>query len=201
MLMRHLYTSIALPKLLYTIDVWFTPIHSNDNNDIRRGSITAAKKLNQVQRIVLLSMTGALRSMATDVLEAHANLHPLDLRIQNICHQAAIRLASHPNSHPISLLLRQVSKQYIKRHKSSLHHLTHAYTLDPSTIEKIHPARRRPNEASPHSSNIAQTKEDSIQDHNDRMHGTRVYSDGSRLNNKIGAAAVLYRPNGSTRTL
>ena len=33
------------------------------------------------------------------------------------------------------------------------------------------------------------------------MCGTRVYSDGSGLNNKIGAAAVLYRPNGSTRTL
>lgn len=33
------------------------------------------------------------------------------------------------------------------------------------------------------------------------MRGTRVYSDGSGLNNKIGAAAVLYRPNGSTRTL
>ena len=140
MLMCQLYTSVAIPKLLYAIDVWFTPLYTTDNNDIRRGSITAAKKLNKVQCIALISMTRALRTTATDILEALTNLLPLDLRIQNLCHQAAIRLTSHPTSHPISPLLHQASKCYVQRHKSSLHHLTCAYLLNPDTIEKIQPA-------------------------------------------------------------
>ena len=138
--MRQLYTSVAIPKLLYTVDVWFTPLYTTDNDETHQGSITAAKKLNKVQCITLLSMTGALRTTATDILEAHANLLPLDLRIQNLCHQAAICLSSHPTSHPISLLIQHTSKCYVKRHKSSLHHLMRAYLLNPNTIEKIHPA-------------------------------------------------------------
>jgi hypothetical protein len=94
-------------------------------------------------------MTGALRTTATDTLEAHANLLPLDLCIQNLCHQATIRLASHPNSHPLTPLLRRTSKLYVKKHKSSLHHLTHTYDLNPDTIEKIHPSCHHPNTTSP----------------------------------------------------
>jgi hypothetical protein len=80
-LMCQLYTSVALPKLLYTVNVWFTPLHSSnsDNDNLRRGSITTTKKLERVQHIVLLSMTGALRTTATDSLEAHTNLMPLTL--------------------------------------------------------------------------------------------------------------------------
>ena len=57
-LMRQLFTSVTLPKLLYAINVWFTPLYSTDNNDISRGSIVTAKKLNKVQRIALLTITG-----------------------------------------------------------------------------------------------------------------------------------------------
>jgi hypothetical protein len=93
-------------------------------------------------------MTGALRTTATDMLEAHANLIPLDLQIQNLCHQVAIQLAYHPTSHPISPLLHRAAKGYVKRHKSSLHHLTHTYNLDPDSTDKIHPARHHLNNTS-----------------------------------------------------
>jgi hypothetical protein len=59
-LMRQLYTSVALPKLLYAADIWFTPIYSTNNDNICRGSIETANKLNRVQCIALLIMTGAL---------------------------------------------------------------------------------------------------------------------------------------------
>ena len=77
-------------------------------------------------------MMGALRSMATDVLEAHANLHPLDLRIQNICHQAAIRLASHPTLTPSP-------RSYVERRndtsKDTNHPCTHACLLRLTRVE------------------------------------------------------------------
>ena len=197
-LMWQLYTSVAIPKLLYAIDVWFTPLYTTNNDEICQGSITAMKKLNEVQHIALLSMTRALWTTATDVLKAHTNLLPLDLWIQNLCHQATICLSSHPTSHPISPLTQCASKCYVKRHKSSLHHLTCAYLLNPNTIEKIHPAQCWPNELSPHSSSIAQTKENSIWEHNECLQGTRIYTNGSSLNDKIGAAAILHHPNGNT---
>jgi hypothetical protein len=48
-LMQRLYTSVTLPKLLYMVDVWFTPIHSTNNNNTHKGSIKTTKKLNRVQ--------------------------------------------------------------------------------------------------------------------------------------------------------
>ena len=75
------------------------------------------------------------------------------------------------------------------------------YLLNPNTIEKIHPAWCWPNELPPHSSSIAQTKENSIREHNKCLQGTRIYTDSSSLNNKIGAVAILHHPNGNTRTL
>lgn len=136
-----------------------------------------------------------------DTLEAHTNLLPLDLQIQNLCHQATIRLASHPYSHPISPLIRRASRCYVAKHKSSLHHLTQAYSLNPDTVEKIHPSWRCPNDISPHNSRIPKTREASICHHNKRLHSTRVYTDSSGLNGNIGVAAILFHPNGSTTTL
>src|ERR1700712_1791495 len=38
--------------------------------------------------------TGAMRTTATDTLEAHAKLLPLEHRLQNLCFQAAIQIAA-----------------------------------------------------------------------------------------------------------
>jgi hypothetical protein len=46
-LMRQLFTSIALPKLLYVVDIWFTPIYLTNDNNIHKGSIETAKKTQQ----------------------------------------------------------------------------------------------------------------------------------------------------------
>lgn len=46
-----------------------------------------------------------------------------------------------------------------------------------------------------------QTKENSIQEHNKCLQGTRIYTDSSGLNDKIGAVAILHHPNSNTQTL
>jgi hypothetical protein len=126
---------------------------------------------------------------------------PTRLMNTNLCHQVAIRLASHPTSHPISPLIHCASRRYVAKHKTLLHHLTQAYSLNPDSIEKIHPSRHCPNESSPHNLKIPKSREASICHHNKWTHGTRVYTDGSGLNGNIGAAAILSRPNGSTTML
>ena len=53
-------------------------------------------RLARVQRQALLVMTGALRTTATDTMEAHADLLPFDLLVDRLCHRSAVRLSRPP---------------------------------------------------------------------------------------------------------
>lgn len=192
-LMRQLYLAVALPKMLYAIDLWYRPLFIGDGDTPQRGSIGVVRRLARVQRIAALSITGAMHTTATDTLEAHAKLLPLEHRLQNLCYQAAIRLAAHPTSHPLFIPVRRAANRLVKRHRSSLHHLYHATKFDLGSIETITHNRRPPSSRTPYHIAIASTRELAIQDHNDNNDEIKIYSDGSGINGKIGAAAVLIR--------
>ena len=55
-----------------------------------KGSVGAARKLSRVQRMAATYVTGALRTTATDVLEAHADLLPMELLIDKHCYREAL---------------------------------------------------------------------------------------------------------------
>jgi hypothetical protein len=74
---------IAIPKMLYAADPWFTPAFREESNKPQQGSLGIAKKLTSVQCLATIMMTGAMRSTATDVLEVHANILPVTLALQN----------------------------------------------------------------------------------------------------------------------
>ena len=95
-------------------------------------------RLARVQRQALLVMTGALRTTATDTMEAHADLLPFDLLVDRLCHRSAVRLSSLPNSDPLSPHVPKAAQRFVKRHRSSLHELTVAYKthLDTSRAEQ-----------------------------------------------------------------
>jgi hypothetical protein len=78
---RQLYISMVLPKLEYTLLVWYTPLHRNDRTGRHTGSVGHTKILEKIQRLGCLLITGAFRSTATDVLELHAMTPPVRLRL------------------------------------------------------------------------------------------------------------------------
>jgi hypothetical protein len=98
-LMHQLYLSIAMPKLLYAVDLWFQPLFIGTNDKQQSGSIGVTCQLGHIQRLAALSITGEMHSTATDTLEAHTKLLLMEHRMQNLCYQAAIQLAAHPKSH------------------------------------------------------------------------------------------------------
>ena len=200
-LSRQLYTSVALPKMLYALDLWFKPIYTGDSDTVIRGSIGTSKRMGRVQRLAAISITGAFNTTATDAAEAHAKLIPLAQRAQTLCHRAVLRLAAHPPSHPIHPLIHRATKCNVKHHRSSLHNLISSFHIAPSKIETIVPARRAPTSTSPLTTHVAPDKDESIREHNNIDTGTRVYSDGSGLNGKIGASAVLYQTRQAPKTL
>jgi len=134
-----------------------------------------------------------MRSTATDTLEVHAKLLPLEHRMQNLCYQAAIRLAAHPQSHPLHGPVQKAAQKYVKSHRSSLHQLYHASQLDIASVETITHSRHPPNDRNPYSIDIAKTREQAIEDHDNNADEVKVYCDGSGIDGNIGAAAVLYR--------
>lgn len=197
-LMRQLYQAVAVPKMLYAADLW----SYCDGSDIpQRGSIGVAKRLTSIQRIAATAITGALRTTATDVLEAHANLLPIPLLLQNTCHRAIVRIAAHPITHPLYTPIRRAASRFVRSHRTSLHRLTRQYRIKPAEIESLIPDRRSPTSSNSYQTHIATSKPQAIQDHNANTDSIQVYSDGSGHQGQIGAAAILFRAGRTPRKL
>ncbi|KIK14245.1 hypothetical protein PISMIDRAFT_17420 [Pisolithus microcarpus 441] len=113
-LLKHLYLAVAIPKMLYAIDVWCTPPYSFDKTKKTRGSLSVIMRINHVQRQALTTITGVFCTTATDVLEIYTNTLPIEHHIQNLCHQAAIRIASHPPSHPLHSCTQKAAARMVK---------------------------------------------------------------------------------------
>ena len=102
-LLRRLYRAVAIPKITYAADVWFTPIHLPPGAKWRSGSVGAANRLTRVQQQAAIAITGCFRTTATDYVEAHANLMPIDLVLKDLCLQAITRMVSlNDEHHPLT---------------------------------------------------------------------------------------------------
>lgn len=101
-MMRRLYISVVIPKMTYGLDTWYTPPHIQPGGKKRRGSVKALKAFEQMQRKALLTISGALRSSPTDVLETLCSLLPMELLLKKICHRALMRINTLPSSHPLN---------------------------------------------------------------------------------------------------
>jgi ribonuclease HI len=81
---RWIYNQILIPKLTYSCVVWW-----------HRTRVTQfSEKLNKLQRMVQLSITGSLKSTPTAALNAALGLPPLEITIEAKARCTAVRLAS-----------------------------------------------------------------------------------------------------------
>jgi hypothetical protein len=137
---RQLYLAAAVPAMFYGASIWLTPITRSSVGGLKsKGSVGAAAKLNRVQRMASIHITGAMRTTAGDVLNAHADLLPIDLLIDKHCYREALRLSTIPSSHPLHKHISSAAKHKPRRHPSPLHVIFHAYKLKPERVETIAP--------------------------------------------------------------
>src|SRR6266702_3761326 len=94
-----MFVSIAIPKILYAVDVWGVPKPIELLEPHRKGTSRAIKKLTTTQRAGTLAVTGGLRTTPTDVLDTHAFILPIHLEIDKHCDRAATRIATLPPAH------------------------------------------------------------------------------------------------------
>ncbi|KAF5317581.1 hypothetical protein D9619_013186 [Psilocybe cf. subviscida] len=183
--------------MLYAADVFLT---AQVRSKKRRGAGSIGRsivtKLAAVQRRAALAITGGMRSSPGDTLDVLANLLPFPVLLQQHRLQAALRLASLPSSHPLSKVVARSATRFVKRYPTQLHFLMEElkqHHIKIKHVEKLKAVRWRSTWDPELKLEIASSKEEAADA--DAADGARlqVYSDGSGLDGRIGAAAVLFR--------
>jgi len=189
----QLYNTIAIPALTYAVDIWYTGNTPSTSSLPSHSYTSITRKLTSIQRHITKIITGSLNTAAGDILEAHANILPIDLLFNKVLHCAALRIAALPPSHPLHPLAQKAARHQVKKHCSPLHNLFYATGVSPSSVETITAIQRRPNYTPSFTTTILDNKPDTIatayQHHNTQI---SIYCDGSGFENGIGAAAVMY---------
>jgi ribonuclease HI len=188
---RRLFISMVLPKVEYALPVWYVPPHITDTGRRLSGSVRHAKELAKIQRLGCKLLTGAFKCTATDLLDIHAFLPPLDLRLEVTYYREALRLASLPKSHSLHPIVKSSARRQPRSHLSPIHLIFKIHPIQPDHIETLDPVRCHPSWQPLHTHHIAANREDAITALRSREDELKIYSDGSGLDGMIGAAATV----------
>ena len=194
-LMRQLYLSVALPKITYGLDVWYTPPSKPAGYTKNTGSVGALRNLEKAQRLATTAITGAMRSAPTDLLDAHAGLLPMDLALRKACHRALLRTLSLPESHPLHRIIKNVRRHPPDKHRGPLDELIRLFRVQNTKFETIESARQNIAGAlvPKPKTYIAPTRDVSIAFERNDDADFKAFSDGSGQEEGIGASAILYK--------
>jgi len=198
---RKLYISVAIPRILYAIDVW-CPLPCSTAVRLR-GAAKIVKQLTTVQTVGALAVTGGLRTLASDALNAEAFLLPMPHLIDKWRHRATVRLAMLPPEHALFKAVNRKLAGVVKRHRSPINTLLATYGCDSRKIEKLPAISRDPTLRGmlPFEISIADSREDSIRETEHAEEEIQIFTDGSALNGKVGVAAILLRTGNSPQVL
>ncbi|OAX34216.1 hypothetical protein K503DRAFT_652300, partial [Rhizopogon vinicolor AM-OR11-026] len=77
-LLKKLYEGVVFPNMLYAADVWCSTLISKGQGKKvgGRGARSFATKMARVQRMANTMIIEDMRTTATDLLDAHANILP-----------------------------------------------------------------------------------------------------------------------------
>ncbi|KNZ72746.1 hypothetical protein J132_01950 [Termitomyces sp. J132] len=145
----------------------------------------------------------ALSTTAGDVLDAHANLLPIDLLFCKVLVRAAVCLSSLPPSHPLFKPVHSAARHCVCHHCSPLHSIFSFTDINPSLIETVLPTHQPPSYKPAFTMHIKPNKESALMAIQ-RVHScswAAVYCDGSGYEGGIGASAALFIDNEKTTAL
>lgn len=180
--MRRLYLTVVIPRMLYAIECYVRPFESYGQEMTttkRTGSITAARKFKQVQRLMAISIIGAMKSTAGDIAEAHTNLIPIQATINKICQRAVLRIATLPEYHPIYAPFKRSSKRMVKRHPTQLHFLAQHLGIQIDEIETIPIVQKTRKSDDMVKIEVIEDRKEATAYHNRLQEETVIYCDGS----------------------
>jgi ribonuclease HI len=180
--------------MLYGAEVWLALTRQREKGTNRRGDRrVAVKKLGSIQLKAARLIVGGMASSPGDLLDAHADLPPIHLTIDRLLQKAAVRYATLPKTHPLHAQIANVARYgHVKKHPSPLHFLMTAYKdVRQGKVETIRPVRRKAGWKAPVEVRVAASKEEAKEWALAETSRVQLFSDGSLIDGKVGAAAVL----------
>ena len=193
--MRQLYISVMLPKITYSLDTWYTSPSKQEDHHKNTGSIATLRNLQKTQCIAMLAITGMLRTSPNDLVDIHANLFPIDLALTKSCHNAIMCYHTLPHTHPLHPILSEHKNNPRPPHPSPLLKLIMLFQTSNITLEIITPIITLNPTITRLITNIAKTREQSIELEKKDNADYKLFADGSCFNNGIGAATIMYKNN------
>ena len=155
--------------------------------------VKLTKQLEAIQRQAALSIIGAMRTTAGDEAIVHANIKPIVIQLKETVLKSYARFTTRPSSHPLYLAIQKTTKHLVKRHKTALHLHAKSSKFKLTAMETITATRAPLGTTSPHTFQIATSKDKSIKWDTDNFDNrVMIYTDGSCYRNAVGASAVLY---------
>ena len=196
--MRQLYIAVALPKITYGLDVWYTPPNKRAGQTKNSRSVGVLCQLQKTQRIATLAIIGVLHTTPTDFADAHAGVLPIELALLKATHRATTRLLTLPPTHPLHSIIDQTKRHPPRKHASLIANLIRIFKMRISKMKVILPAVQCPLTKPTFTTKVAGSRKDSIKWEKKDNADFKVFSDGSGMDDSIGVAAVLYTKERST---
>lgn len=166
--------------MLYGASVYLRPTIKGDQRTSK-----SIRLMTRIQRQAAILITGAMRTTAADILDAHANLLPLTLTVNRFIHREATRIAALPESHPLHQEIRLATRCLVKSHPSPLHVICHRLQLDPNIMESIPSFRQKPSWTPSHQSVIPPDSRQALYAAQQFNTYVQVFTDGSLINRQV----------------
>ena len=178
---KRLFISVALPRVLYAVDVWCSPSDSAQKGPMAVSSVKTSNQITSVQRAGTLAITGGLRTSPMDALDACAFLLLAPLLMAKWCQRVYIRMATLPPEHPLFKPINWKRTRKTKRHRGPMQNLALAFEIDLGEFEKIPAVARDPSKTGewPFNISIATNKENSAWEAENAAEEIQVFSDRS----------------------
>jgi ribonuclease HI len=190
--LRQVYNAIVLPQLLYGSSAWFAP-----TADRGKYLVTKVEKLASIQYRAARIITGAFKATSKPALDVEAFLTPIRQQLEKAALHSYIRITSSPLN-TILMDIRQTSNQArgawvwtpLERHHDHCRSRLGREMVD--KIERklpytVAPWWQAPDITIEEDPDLAEKTHDAIVESSRTL---RIYTDGSGINNKIGASAV-----------
>ena len=191
--MRQLYLAVALHKITYGINIWYTPPEKPTRSKKSTGSVSTLCSLQKTQRIATLAITGTLRPTPNDFIDIYAGIFPMKLALLRACHNSLLRMLTLPDYHPLHWIIQDTKCSPPVKHHSPIDLLIKWFGLGNTKIEMISPIASLTYPTTKYTTTIAPSRKESIESEKSNKADFKIFSDGSGHKNGIGTAAILYK--------
>ena len=127
---KQLFTIVALPRVLYAVDLWCTLVNNEYDGPKMVGSARAIKQFMSIQRAGALAIIGGLHMSPTDALNTSTFLLLASLTIKKWCFRAMVRMVMLPRDHPLHKPVNWKRTHLTKRHHGPLQVLANTLSTD-----------------------------------------------------------------------